>query len=132
MRLPSDIMDLNDLGQRVSHNFSDFAIKTSVFREYAAGISMDINSDLTVGGKVKLLQGLGMMSNLNRPACIHQQKYGKQKEIFEDERHRQLNIWKMKMAIFRRLMQMRSKKQRTSFRLIFITLAILDSQSISV
>lgn len=71
MRLPSDIMDLNDLGQRVSHNFSDFAIKTSVFREYAAGISMDINSDLTVGGKVKLLQGLGNLDVEFKQASLY-------------------------------------------------------------
>lgn len=58
INLAKDMLTLNNLGQGVIKDFSTMSMNASAFLQFGMGYAREINSDLSVGGKIKLLKGL--------------------------------------------------------------------------
>ena len=54
--IPKDLFKVNDLS--IGHDFSGSGIKAQLFNEFAFGYSHQISDKLSVGGKIKYLNGL--------------------------------------------------------------------------
>lgn len=62
---PGDLTHLPAMEPGTTYDFSNFAINTTLFNEYSVGLSRQIDRQLTVGFKLKLLSGIGNIDTRN-------------------------------------------------------------------
>ena len=62
LNLAKDFLTMNDLGNNVTKDFSTLSVNTTAFMQAGAGYAREINPNLNVGLKLKLLKGLAAAS----------------------------------------------------------------------
>lgn len=58
--LDKDLLTLNNLGNEVTKDFSSMNLKATAFLQLGLGYALELNSNLNIGAKLKLLKGLAV------------------------------------------------------------------------